>query len=273
MNGPSFVPASTLFHARARTRHTRWSCETRGPSTPAPDYSLIDGNVVNKALTRIFHSKLQAELSPTFKSPNTTTSESSASYSDVIGTVNALSRQHSGDPTALSAASQRVIGSLFPSWLPPTFRTLFSEPMPWVAARLNAVVTVATTQWLMGPSRLADNGASVHIDRCRYLEETGCVAVCLHSCKAATEQYFDANMGIPVRIEPNLDDYSCKFQFGQAPLPQSQDDMYSQPCFVNCPSRSRAGRKTDGNEGTVVKSSTKLPHQPCHRIEGTEKNV
>lgn len=46
-------------------------------------------------------------------------------------------------------------------------------------------------------------------------------------------------MGIPLAIEPNMEDFSCKFKFGQKPLPVEQDDMYKHPCLQQCPLVSR----------------------------------
>lgn len=56
--------------------------------------------------------------------------------------------------------------------------------------------------------------------RCRYLEETGCASVCMNSCKVPTQEFFRRHMGMDVTLEPNYDDFSCRFVFGQQPLPQ-----------------------------------------------------
>lgn len=231
----------------------------RGPSTPPPSFTNIDKNPFNSLFTQIFLHKLEVELGRKARSTG---------YPAVIETITALAARHRGNPTALREASERVLESLFPGWLPPAFERLFSKPAPQFAAWINAVVTVAVTQWLMGPSKLADDGATVEIERCRYLEgtlystenfvqayimsfilvvtnpvdfppkcmtETGCVGVCVHSCKSATESFFQKNMGIGLAIEPNLDDFSCKFQFGKQPLPEADDPMFQESCFASCP--------------------------------------
>lgn len=147
----------------ASTLKSRCPLLMRGPSSPPPSYTRIDSNPFNRLFTQIFLQKLQLELGH-IPSP------SSTGYPAVIQTVTALAHRYSRSPSDLRAASKRVLVSLFPNWLPPAFRRLFSEPLPRFAAWINAVVTVAVTQWLMGPSRLADDGKTVEIERCRYLE-------------------------------------------------------------------------------------------------------
>jgi len=109
----------------------------------------------------IFRTKLEAELGSTTDTPG---------YAGVIAVVKSLADRHRGDTQALRDASERVLMSLFPSWLPRAFSVLFSRPFPAFAAWINAVVTVGVTQWLMGPSQLAPDGVTVEIERCRYLE-------------------------------------------------------------------------------------------------------
>lgn len=168
---PVFDSACVRERARARTRlpgsqawgfrPSRVAFRMRGPSTPPPDYTDIDSNPFNAKLTEIFRSKLEAELGHGARQDG---------YAGVVEVVKALSTRHKGDPAALRAASERVLESLFPSWLPPAFDRIFSRTVPQFAAWINAAVTVAVTQWLMGPSKLAEDGTTVEIERCRYLE-------------------------------------------------------------------------------------------------------
>lgn len=149
------------------------TAHTRGPSASAPDYTPIDRNPLNALFTKIFLSKLSNELgyTPSFDKDQDT-------FSSVIVVIKRLAEKYRGRPSQLNKASQRVIASLFPSWLPTLFVHMFAKPVPYVAAWLNAVVTVAVTQWLMGPSSIIkeqdeDNDVfTVQIERCRYLEGT-----------------------------------------------------------------------------------------------------
>lgn len=83
---------------------------------------------------------------------------------------------------------------------------------------------------------------------CHLCKETGCVGICVNSCKSATESFFDAHMGIPLAIEPNTEDFSCKFKFGRTPEPVDKDDIYKHPCLSQCPLRPRK------------------PEAPCHAV-------
>lgn len=161
MSGVAFTSSVSLLSTRRRPRLCAISPLMRGPSTPPPDYSTIDGNVVNQRLTSIFRGKLEAELGRP---------ADASGYAGVVEVVKALAQRHRGDPAGLRAASERVLESLFPGWLPPAFDRIFSRNVPSFAQWINGVVTVAVTQWLMGPSKLADKGKTVEIERCRYLE-------------------------------------------------------------------------------------------------------
>lgn len=135
-----------------------------GPTTPAPDYTAIDRNVFNKMFTNIFLHKLENELGA--RADNGATE-----YDAVVQVVRRLAHRYRGDPQGLRMASQRVLASLFPKWLPPAFVVLFSKPVPAFANWINAFITVAVTQWLMGPSSLSsEDPNTVEIERCRYLE-------------------------------------------------------------------------------------------------------
>lgn len=41
-------------------------------------------------------------------------------------------------------------------------------------------------------------------------------------------------MGLGLAIEPNLEDFSCKFQFGKTALNPMEDPMYQEPCLAKC---------------------------------------
>jgi hypothetical protein len=76
--------------------------------------------------------------------------------------------------------------------------------------------------------------------RCRFLEETGCASICVNACKIPTQEFFATEMGITVALEPNYDDFSCQYSFGKAPKLPSEDDVFTTPCFAQCPSKRHA---------------------------------
>ncbi|KXZ56875.1 hypothetical protein GPECTOR_1g79 [Gonium pectorale] len=92
-------------------------------------------------------------------------------------------------------ATRAILNALFPSWLPGAFK------------------------WLMGPCKVNDveidggavgKGHGVLVERCRYLEQAGCASVCINSCKVPTQAFFAKDMGLPLTMTPNYDDFSCQ---------------------------------------------------------------
>jgi hypothetical protein len=139
--------------------------------------------------------------------------------------------------------------ALFPAWLLPLFKALLGRPFPTFSNVMNAWATAFTCQWLMGPCKVTEAkvdsgetlaGHGVQIERCRFLEEAGCAAVCVNCCKVPTQDFFINHMGVNVTLEPNYDDFSCKFSFGKTPVPQDQDPAFSSACFSICPSKKPA---------------------------------
>jgi hypothetical protein len=73
------------------------------------------------------------------------------------------------------------------------------------------------------------------IEKCRFLETSGCVQTCLHACKIPTQNFFFEEMGLPVYIKPNITDYSCRFEFGIFPIPIESDlSLKKVSCLLNC---------------------------------------
>ncbi|MED6226599.1 Beta-carotene isomerase d27, chloroplastic, partial [Stylosanthes scabra] len=117
------------------------------------------------------------------------------------------------------------------------FRKLF-PPTKW-AAEFNAALTVPFFHWLVGPSEVVEvevNGvkqkSGVHIKKCRYLENSGCVGMCINMCKIPTQDFFTNEFGLPLTMIPNFEDMSCEMVYGQAPPPFEEDPVSKQPCYA-----------------------------------------
>ncbi|KAL0296416.1 UNVERIFIED_CONTAM: Beta-carotene isomerase D27, chloroplastic [Sesamum radiatum] len=110
-------------------------------------------------------------------------------------------------------------------------------PTKW-AAEFNAALTVPFFHWLVGPSEVVEvevNGvkqkSGVLIKKCRYLENSGCVGMCVNMCKIPTQDFFTNEFGLPLTMTPNFEDMSCEMVYGQVP-PKFEDDPASiQPCL------------------------------------------
>lgn len=125
--------------------------------------------------------------------------------------------------------------------VPPWFRKIFAYTK-W-GAELNAWITPSFFSWLVGPAKQYEveiNGqmqnSGVKIEKCRYLETSGCVGMCVSLCKIPTQTFFTEQMGMPLTMNPNFEDLSCEMIFGLAPPPLAEDKVYTQPCFSQCPS-------------------------------------
>jgi len=176
-------------------------------------------------------------------------------YSALIDMVNSMT--FTRPSSSVNVQGKNMLVRLFPSFLLPTYKVVF-RPFLSLSILMNAYVTLWTTKWLMGPSKLVDLDASVNInveqqqhqqqngpvntmtlqiEKCRFLEASGCVRTCLHACKIPTQDFFFQEMGLPVSVSPNLTDMSCKFVFGQSPIDWKEDPSLVAPCFSQCSQR------------------------------------
>ncbi|RAL50950.1 hypothetical protein DM860_005306 [Cuscuta australis] len=132
---------------------------------------------------------------------------------------------------------RQVLLSMLPPAAPQQFRKLF-PPTKW-AAEFNAAIAVPFFYWLVGPSKVVEvelNGvkqkSGVQIKKCRYLENSGCVGMCVNMCKLPTQDFFTKEFGLPLTMNPNFEDMSCEMVFGQEPPPFEQDPVAKQPCLA-----------------------------------------
>ena len=137
-----------------------------------------------------------------------------------------------------------VLQSLVPAPVLWGIRTFFSPTQ--LVCELNAWFATQLFEWLVGPcevqstevktatGQIREQKSNVHIKKCRYLEQSGCVGMCVNMCKLPTQQFFTEKFGIPLTMTPNFEDLSCDMVFGQAPPPLATEDAYQQPCLQDC---------------------------------------
>ncbi|KAL6856903.1 hypothetical protein ACP4OV_018285 [Aristida adscensionis] len=136
------------------------------------------------------------------------------------------------------AAVREVLLSMLPAGAPEQFRRLF-PPTRW-ACEFNAALTVPFFHWLVGPSEVVEvevdgvkQRSGVLIKKCRYLESSGCVGMCVNMCKIPTQSFFTDEFGLPLTMNPNFEDMSCEMIYGQVPPPLEDDPVSKQPCYPN----------------------------------------
>ena len=157
-----------------------------------------------------------------------------------------LSRQIAQGRSALEqqAVVAKVLQSLVPRPVLAGVRKLFT-PTQWVC-EANAWFATNLFEWLVGPCDRTDvevkdatgqpriQRSGVHIQKCRYLEQSGCVGMCINLCKLPTQKFFSQDFGIPLTLTPNFEDLSCEMVFGQPPPDLTTEDSYQQSCLSTC---------------------------------------
>ena len=144
----------------------------------------------------------------------------------------------------------RILQSFVPVPVLWGIRTFFAPTR--LVCVLNAWFAARMFGWLVGSCEVAEaeidlpDGtvrsqlSAVHIKKCRYLADSGCVGMCVNMCKVPTQEFFTEKFGIPLTMTPNFADLSCKMIFGQIPPAPEADDAYNQPCLEQqCPTAKR----------------------------------
>jgi hypothetical protein len=137
----------------------------------------------------------------------------------------------------------RVLKSLVPTPILWLIRTLFSPTQ--LVCELNAWFATQLFEWLVGPCEVTEvtvmgvdgtprsQKSGVHIQKCRYLEQSRCVGMCINLCKLPTQAFFTQDFGIPLTMTPNFADFSCEMVFGEVPPPLETEAVYTAPCLVH----------------------------------------
>lgn len=193
--------------------------------------------VIDDLFLNLFRTKLVQEVGWDSKKPG---------YDGLIEVANRLMMKGTTNSDTIEA-TVRILRSLFPPFLLELYKMLIA-PIGGgkVAAIMVARVTALTCQWLMGPCKvnsvdLSDGtswNSGVHVERCKYLEESKCVGICINTCKFPTQTFFKDHMGVPLLMEPNFADYSCQFKFGVLPPLPEDDTVLKEPCLEACPNAS-----------------------------------
>lgn len=195
-------------------------------------------SLVDKLLFKRFASSVAVEMRLDKEPEN---------YEQLIENINMLT--FSRPFLQVNDSGKRMLTRLFPSWLLTQYQWMFAKPFPKFSAWMNAWVTHAATNWLMGNSTVVDLTLSsgevlvqqgLKIDKCRFFETSGCLQTCIHACKIPTQRFFLEEMGLPVTLVPNVTDFSCRFEFGLAPVPLEQDPISASPCMLACRASGRS---------------------------------
>ena len=160
---------------------------------------------------------------------------------------------------------KNTLGGLMTPVLPPFYRIFMSGIVPklgtdydgkqlgpwFYAPYLTSIVTPTFFGFLVGPSkpnrRSDGQRGGLVVEKCKFLQESGCKGLCLHQCKLPAQEFFKEELGLDLTVKPNFVTQECQWSFGETPLPVEEDTSFPTGCLVGCESRkAMAGRKTDG---------------------------
>ncbi|ONI14823.1 hypothetical protein PRUPE_3G010800 [Prunus persica] len=203
------------------------------------------GGVMDEVFLNLFRKKMVEEVGWDSRKPG---------YDGLIEVANRL-MLISPTNSHTKEAAVRILRSLFPPMLLQLYKLLIAPIQGGkVAAIMVARVTAITCEWLMGPCTVNSvdlpDGTSwnsgVFVEKCKYLEQSKCVGICLNTCKLPTQAFMKDYMGVPLVMEPNFSDYSCQFKFGVLPPLPEDDATLKEPCLDICPNATRR-REFAGN--------------------------
>ncbi|CAM6109741.1 unnamed protein product [Calypogeia fissa] len=136
---------------------------------------------------------------------------------------------------------ERVIELLhivLPQWFLFCFRII---PKTTPIKEFYAKFTLVFFKWLVGECEVREGEidgvimkSTVHIKKCRYLEQSQCVGLCVNLCKHPTQTFILEQFGMPLTMNPNFEDMSCEMIYGLHPPPLEEDPAYQQPCYPLC---------------------------------------
>lgn len=148
-----------------------------------------------------------------------------------------------------------TLGGLMTPFLPPFYRIFMSGIVPKVgtdfdgkqigpwfyAPFLTSFVTPTFFAFLVGPStpnrRKDGELGGLLVEKCKFLQESGCKGLCLNQCKLPAQEFFQEELGLPLAVSPNFVTQECQWSFGEVPLPIQDDPSFPKGCLAGCESR------------------------------------
>ncbi|XP_047317445.1 beta-carotene isomerase D27, chloroplastic isoform X2 [Impatiens glandulifera] len=214
-NYSSINYCTRFFKHRLRLRSSNFqpSCSLNRPNKVVGEKDTkreYSPGVIDAVFLRVFRQKMVQEVG---------WDSEKAGYDGLIDVATHLMKARSNSATREAAV--RILRSLFPPLLLELYRILIA-PIGGgkIAAVMVARVTALSCQWLMGSCAVNsvdfEDGtlwnSGVYVEKCKYLEESKCVGICLNTCKFPTQ-----------------------FKFGVV-APQPEDDViFKEPCLEICP--------------------------------------
>jgi len=217
------------------------------------DYESIDQSPVSQVLMGTVRNLLADATGHDSRTPG---------YDGVMELVREVNDME-GTAPELQQRARKVFEGILPNlgigWIPPLWKQYIQPYVPqWISNYSFFLVFFLLFPWLMGPMEGDDHKEvevpkswrsvlpflpetvrvpqSVKAERCRFLENANCASVCVNTCKVPSQSWLKEDFGMPLHIQPNYDDFSCRWRFGVEAPPLEEDEAVMVPCFTNCPS-------------------------------------
>ena len=158
---------------------------------------------------------------------------------------------------------KNTLGGLMTPVLPPFYRIFMSGIVPklgteydgkqigpwFYAPWLTSIVTPTFFGFLVGPSkpnrRSDGQRGGLVVEKCKFLQESGCKGLCLHQCKLPAQEFFKEELGLDLTVKPNFVTQECQWSFGEVPVSVEEDESFPKGCLVGCESRKvMSGKKS-----------------------------
>lgn len=221
-----------------------------------PDYESIDASLTSRVLMARTRRLLEDCIGHDSPRPG---------YEGIMELVREINDQE-GTAAELQARARGVFEGLLPSlgigWVPALWKRYIQPNTPeWLQNAAFVAVFHTLFPWLMGPIEGDDFTEvklppmlrrvlfflpesvqvpqSIKAERCRFLENAQCASVCVNSCKVPVQEWLGSDFAMPVHVQPNYDDFSCRWKFSQQPPPLHEDEAVMVPCFARCNSKAK----------------------------------
>ena len=140
-------------------------------------------------------------------------------------------------PQAQHTMVKNTLGGLMTPVLPPFYRIFMTGIVPsnfdWIpeswrgkqigpwfyAPYLTSIVTPTFFGFLVGPSypnrRIDGQRGGLVVEKCKFLQQSGCKGLCLHQCKLPAQEFFSDTLGLDLTVKPNFETQECQWSFGE----------------------------------------------------------
>lgn len=283
-------PSSFVVDREVEKRYSLFGL-SRVTLRPFEAMSSYEDNAFDRLCIGLFSRKLAEEAGPeAVAALQEGEGGGVGSFEGFAGSARAVLARYKSQ-AELARAIRRVLNTICPPWFSAWMRAVFKPTR--LVCEASAFMTGPMFSWLVGPLEIFQHRAEdtvearrdregegnaeeyvpplissgLQIQKCRYLEVSGCSAQCINLCKRPTQDFFREEFGLPVYLKPNFEDGSCQLIFGQLPPPDELDPALVQGCLSRCPQGTNFEPAAQPMREGGVQAPPAAPVRKCHRID------